>query len=299
MKRIGMVPLAVWLVTATIWGTSWSVIRIGLRDLPPLTFAAVRTALAGVVLLAIAGVVASSRRPTPRNVLFWALVGLPQLGIPYALVFWAEQTISSGLTAMLFATFPAFTALTAHFMLHNEPLTGPKVLGTLLAVGAVALLASPAEGLGAPSLWHVAGVLVASVSAAVAAVLVRRHGRDTSTLWLTAIQVASAAVFLVVGALMLEGGADIRVTARAVGSILYLAFVVTCGCYLSIFWLLKRLDTTFVSMSVAIETTFAVFWGAVLLDEPLRFSFLGGLALVVLSVVLVSRAGGSREAVVS
>jgi drug/metabolite transporter (DMT)-like permease len=200
---------------------------------------------------------------------------------------------------MLFATFPAFTALTAHFMLRNEPLTGPKVLGTLLAVGAVALLASPAEGLGAPSLWHVAGVLVASVSAAVAAVLVRRHGRDTSTLWLTAIQVASAAVFLVVGALMLEGGADIRVTARAVGSILYLAFVVTCGCYLSIFWLLKRLDTTFVSMSVAIETTFAVFWGAVLLDEPLRFSFLGGLALVVLSVVLVSRAGGSREAVVS
>jgi drug/metabolite transporter (DMT)-like permease len=301
MKRIGTIPLLVWLATGIVWGTSWTVIRIGLRDLPPFTFAAIRTALAGIVLLAIAQLTARPRRPGRRSVWFWMLVGLPQLGIPYAFVFWAEQSITSGLTAMLFATFPAFTAVTAHFMLRNEPLNGQKMMGTLLAVVAVVLLVGPRGGAGAgvPTLWPVLGVLVASVSAAIAAVLVRRHGRDTSTLWLTAIQVASAAVFLVVAALILDHGAEIRFTGRAVGSIVYLAFVVTCGCYLSIFWLLKQLDATFVSMSVAFETAFAVFWGAVLLSEPLGVRFLGGLAFVVLSVVLVSRAAGTRETVVS
>jgi drug/metabolite transporter (DMT)-like permease len=288
-------------MTGMVWGTSWTVIRIGLRDLPPFTFAAVRTALAAVVLLAIAQLTAGPRRPSGRSVWFWVLVGLPQLGFPYALVFWAELTITSGLTAMLFATFPAFTAVAAHFMLRNEPLTRQKLMGTFLAVIAVVLLARPSAwgGAGVTTLWSVLGVLVASVSAAVAAVLVRRHGRDTSTLWLTAIQVASAAVFLVVAALILDHGAEIRLTVRAVGSIVYLAFVVTCGCYLSIFWLLKQLDATFVSMSVAFETAFAVFLGAVLLSEPLGARFLGGLALVVLSVVLVGRSAGVRETVVS
>jgi drug/metabolite transporter (DMT)-like permease len=301
MVRVGTVPLIVWLMTAMVWGTSWTVIRIGLRDLPPFTFAAVRTVLAAVALLAVAQLTARSRRPGMRSIWFWIWVGLPQLGIPYALVFWAEQSITSGLTAMLFATFPAFTAVAAHFMLRNEPLTRQKVLGTLLAVVAVVLLVRPSglDAAGATTLWAVLGVLIASVSAAIAAVLVRRHGRDTSTLWLTAIQVSSAAVFLVAAALILDHGAEIHVTVRAVGSILYLAFVVTCGCYLSIFWLLKRLDATFVSMSVAFETAFAVFWGAVLLSEPLGARFLVGLAFVVLSVVLVSRSAGVREAVVS
>ena len=126
-------PYLVWLAITVVWGTTWVVIRIGLQDLSPLLFSAARAALGASVFLAVAVLTAWRRLPEASEIRFWALMGIPQLGLPYALVFWAEQFISSGLTATLFATFPAFTAVTAHLLLRDEPLSWQKMAGTLLA----------------------------------------------------------------------------------------------------------------------------------------------------------------------
>jgi drug/metabolite transporter (DMT)-like permease len=107
-------------------------------------------------------------------------------------------------------------------------------------------------------------------------------------LWLTALQVSSAAVFLAVLALTLERGSQVAFTARAVVSIVYLALAVTVGCYLGLFWLLKQLDATFVSMGVIFETAVGVFFGSMVLSEPLGLRVFGGLALVGISVYLVT-----------
>ena len=279
----------VWLFIGLVWGTTWAVIRVGLRDLPPLTFAALRTALAAVALLAAAQLMQPGRRPAGAELRFWMLVGLPQMAIPYALIFWAEQWISSGLTAVLFGTFPVFTAVAAHFLLAHEPLTVRKLAGTLLGMVAVVVVVGPgAMGNGA-YLLPVLGVLVASVSGSIAAVLVRRHGRHTSTLWLTTIQIASGAVILAVLAAAVERGQGVRFTTSSVASIAYLGLVVTVGCYSGLFWLLKRLDATFVSMGVVLEVTVAVLLGAALLGERLGLNMLVGLVLVGFSVALVTR----------
>ncbi len=287
MPRIGALPLAVWLGTGLVWGTTWGVIRLGLQDMPPFTFAALRTLLAAATLLVVAQLVDGRRRPTGSESWFWAVIGLFQIGAPYALIFWAEQSLSSGLTAILFATFPAFTAIAAHFLLRNESLSLGTVAGTLLALVAVGLLVTPSRG-AVPAPEAVAAVLLASMAAALGVVLVRRHGRSTSTLWLTALQVSSAAVFLGVLALTLERGRQVAFTATAVVSIVYLALAVTVGCYLGLFWLLKRLDATFVSMGVIFETAVGVFFGSVVLSEPLGLRVFGGLALVGISVYLVT-----------
>jgi len=289
MPRIRALPLAVWIGTGLVWGTTWGVIRLGLQDMPPFTFAALRTLLAAATLLVVARLVDGRRRPTGSESWFWVVIGLFQIGVPYALIFWAEQSLSSGLTAILFATFPAFTVIAAHFLLRDESLSLATVAGTLLALVAVGLLVTPSRG-EVPAPGAVAAVLVASMAAALGVVLVRRHGRSTSTLWLTALQVSSAAVFLGVLALTLEsgGGGQVAFTARAVVSIVYLALAVTVGCYLGLFWLLKRLDATFVSMGVIFETAVGVFFGSVVLSEPLGLRVFGGLALVGISVYLVT-----------
>lgn len=287
MPRIRALPLAVWLGTGLVWGTTWGVIRLGLQDMPPFTFAALRTLLAAATLLVVAQLVDGRRRPTGPESWFWAVIGLFQIGVPYALIFWAEQSLSSGLTAILFATFPAFTVIAAHFLLRDESLSLGSVAGTLLALVAVGLLVTPSRG-EVPAPGAVAAVLVASMAAALGVVLVRRHGRSTSTLWLTALQVSSAAVFLGVLALTLERGRQVAFTATAVVSIVYLALAVTVGCYLGLFWLLKRLDATFVSMGVIFETAVGVFIGSVVLSEPLGLRVFGGLALVGISVYLVT-----------
>ena len=287
MSRIRALPLAVWVGTGLVWGTTWGVIRLGLQDMPPFTFAALRTLLAAATLLVVARLVDGRRRPTGSESWFWVVIGLFQIGVPYALIFWAEQSLSSGLTAILFATFPAFTVIAAHFLLRDESLSLATVAGTLLALVAVGLLVTPSRG-EVPAPGAVAAVLVASMAAALGVVLVRRHGRSTSTLWLTALQVSSAAVFLGVLALTLERGRQVAFTATAVVSIVYLALAVTVGCYLGLFWLLKRLDATFVSMGVIFETAVGVFIGSVVLSEPLGLRVFGGLALVGISVYLVT-----------
>lgn len=287
--RNRLLPGVVWVGIGLVWGTTWGVIRIGLRDLEPLTFAASRTVLAAVTLLAVAQIVDGSRRPKRREVWFWMAIGLPQIAVPYALIFWAEQYISSGLTAILFATFPAFTTVAAHFLLRDERLSLWKASGTALALVSVVLLVGPTRGaMPPPPIAAVAAVLVASVASAVGAVTVRRHGRETSTLWLTALQVSSAAVLLGALAVTLERDASMTLTAAAIGSIVYLALAVTVGCYLGLFWLLKRLEATFVSMGVIFETAVGVFFGSVALSEPLGWRLLGGLSVMGLSIYLVT-----------
>ncbi len=278
---------AVWVGIGLVWGTTWGIIRIGLRDLEPLTFAASRTVLAAVTLLVIAQIVHGSRRPKRGEVWFWIAMGVPQIGVPYALIFWAEQYISSGLTAILFATFPAFTAVAAHFLLRDERLSFGKVSGTALALVSVVLLVGPSRG-ATPPIAALVAVLVASVASAVGAVIVRRHGRETSTLWLTALQISSAAVLLGALAVTLEWGAPMNFTPASIGSIVYLALAVTVGCYLGLFWLLKRLEATFVSMGVIFETAVGVFFGSVVLSEPLGWRLLGGLSVMGLSIYLVT-----------
>lgn len=286
MNRI--LPIAVWLGTGLVWGTTWGIIRIGLRDLPPFAFAAIRTVVAAAVLLVLAAAWHPRRRPTGADLGFWLWIGLAQIGVPYALIFWAEQHISSALTAILFATFPAFTAVAAHFLLPHERLSGYKAAGALLAVGAVALLVTP--GGQALHLGGAGAILLASAAAAAGTVMVRRHGRRTSTLWLTAAQIAGAAIFLSVLAVVLEHDAPMRFTTTAVASVLYLALAVTVGCYLGLFWLLKRIDATLVSMGVVLETGVGVVFGTVGLDERVTWRMGAGFLLVAISVALVTKA---------
>ncbi len=292
-----LLPLTVWLGSGFLWGTTWVVIRIGLRYAPPFTLAALRTTLAAVTLLLLAVTFERGRRPKSREWRFWIAVGAMQIGVPYALIFWAEQHISSGLTAMLFATFPAFTAVAAHFFLEAEPLTKWKAAGTVLAVVAVVLLVGPSPAETSAPAAAVA-VLIASVAAALGTVIVRRHGRATSTLWLTAIQVAGAAGLLVILAATFERGRPMDVNATSVLTILYLAWAISVGCYLGLFWLLKQLDATFVSMGVIFETTTGVFLGALILGEVVGGRIFLGLALVGLSIYLVTLRKREAETVV-
>ena len=128
-----MFPYLLWVVVSVVWGTTWVLIRVGLADLPPFTFAGVRTMIGAVTITLIAWVGARDRRPRLRDLPFWLFVGILNLGIPFAFVFVAEQKISSGLTAMIFGTYPAFTAVLAHYLLPAEPLSWRRVVAVGVA----------------------------------------------------------------------------------------------------------------------------------------------------------------------
>src|ERR687885_586168 len=114
----------VFLLLCCIWGSTWLFIKLGLRDLPPVSFAAVRFVLAAVV--------AARRAGLPRAAREWALIavtGVLSFTLNYGLLFWGEQHVSSGLAALLQATIPVFGMLIAHAYLPGERLTAARLGG--------------------------------------------------------------------------------------------------------------------------------------------------------------------------
>src|SRR5436189_3185098 len=132
----------VWLILCGIWGSTWLFIKLGLADLPPLTFAGIRFVIAASILFSI---IAIRRRPLPRNRSDWlllAVTGVLSFSLNYGLLFWGEQYISSGLASLLQATIPAFGLVIAHFYLPGEQITPARIFGIVMGVTGVGVVFS-------------------------------------------------------------------------------------------------------------------------------------------------------------
>src|SRR5204863_9019414 len=139
-QRTKLAAIAAFVALCLIWSSTWLAIKLGLRDLPPVSFAAIRFAIAIGVLLAIS-IGRVRLMPADRGVFkLLAWTGVLMFCINYALPFWAQLYVSSGLSAVLQATIPIFGMVFAHFIIPSEPLRGTRILGALVALGGVALI---------------------------------------------------------------------------------------------------------------------------------------------------------------
>src|SRR5215831_4462279 len=164
----------VWLVLCCIWGSTWLFIKLGLADLPPLTFAGIRFLLAAIVLLTIIRLRGLSLPREREDWILLAVTGVLSFGLNYGLIFWAEQHISSGLAALLQATTPAFGLLIAHLYLPGERITAEKIVGVMLGiVGVAVIFSNQLTVAGNKALAGSAAVVFSSVCVAYSNVLVK------------------------------------------------------------------------------------------------------------------------------
>jgi drug/metabolite transporter (DMT)-like permease len=167
----------VWLILCCIWGSTWLFIKIGLADLPPITFAGIRFVLASLILMLM---VFARRAAWPRTRREWvliAVVGILQFSLNYGLVFWGEQYISSGLAAVLQSTFPAFGLVIAHFYLPQERLTAGRVIGVLLGVcGLVVIFSDQLSIAGSMALLGSIALVLSALCGSYSNVLVKAYG---------------------------------------------------------------------------------------------------------------------------
>src|SRR5204863_9034628 len=153
------VPVA-WLTLCVVCSSTWLVIKVGLRDLPPISYAAIRFIIAVIVLFAVSlgRVRLLPRRGADYAVL--AFTGVLMFAINYGLLFWGELHVSSGLAAVLQATIPIFGMLFAHLMLPDEPMRLQKLTGSLIALGGVALICARLLGFnGVMAFWAGLGIV--------------------------------------------------------------------------------------------------------------------------------------------
>jgi drug/metabolite transporter (DMT)-like permease len=289
-----------WVGLCLIWGSTWLAIKVGLRDLPPITFAGIRFVIAAAVLLAI---IAAQRLELPRSAADWRLLawtGFLNITANYALVFWGEQYLASGLAALLNATIPLFGLPLAHRYVAGERLTAAKVAGVLLGIVGVAIVCS-AElgGNGAHAFLGSVAIIVASLAGAQGSVLVKARGSHIQPAMLAGVQMATGCIPLLLGGMLLEGSPlGYRWTASAVLSLVYLAVVGSVVAFLAYYWLIRHIEVTRVLLIPLVTPLIAVLLGVVLLGERLAWgTLLGGSAILTgVGLVVFGKSAGALRA---
>ncbi|HKI95577.1 MAG TPA: EamA family transporter [Gemmatimonadales bacterium] len=281
----------VWLILGTIWGSTWLFIKVGLDSgLPPIGFAGLRFVVASTPLVIW---LVLRRVKLPQTWTEWRLMivtGLLTFTVNYALVFWGESHISSGLAAILYTNFPLFGIVIAHFMLPEEPMTLRKVGGVVLAVIGVALIFWNQIALKGPlALAGAAAIVVAGLGTAYADVLIKRSGTHIDPVTLTAVQMVIGWIPLVTLGIALEGNPlHYSWTVRGVIALCYLAIVGSSVTFVLLYWLIQRMQVTRTMLIPLLSTLIAVALGILVLGEAFSvrvvvggIGVLGGLVLAV------------------
>jgi drug/metabolite transporter (DMT)-like permease len=281
-----------------IWGTTWAAIRISLEGFPPFKGVAVRFAIAAAILFACMRLFGVRFSGTLNERRIWLLNTALSFCGSYGVVYWAEQYVPSGLTSILFATFPLFVALLAHFALPGERLTPARIAGILLGFAGVAVIFSEDfTHLGGPQVALAALVMLASpVVSAVASVGVKRWGQGVHPFSMTAVPMAGAALAMAALAAVVERGRPIDAGPRAVAAMLYLAIPGSAVTFSLYFWLMAHISATKVSLVAYMIPIVAVLVGVLFLHEPVTARMIAGGALVVVGVAVAARPSRGRAA---
>lgn len=276
-----------YIAICTIWGSTWLVIKVGLETMTPLLSAGLRFALAAGVLFAIIKI---RRIPIPwdaERVKLFVTVSLTSFSIPFALVYWGEQHVSSGLTSILFAVFPFCVAIMSVIMLPNEKLTTAKVSGIMLGfTGIVVIFSNDIQfGTETDQLFGMTAIVVSAFIQAFSAVLIKKHGHDLSPFVVSFVPMTFAGIFLTFAAIAVEDLAHVHFTLTAVSSIVFLAVFGSVTTFVSYFWLLKRVEVVLLSLTSFVTPIIAVILGVIILHESVSSQLFVGSSLVLTGIL--------------
>ena len=277
------------LALGAIWGASFMFIKVGGRELQPFALVEVRLGLAALVMLAVVATRPGVPQAMRENWRPLVVLGLINCAVPYTLLTWGENYISSGLAAIYNSTSPLWAAVLGLFWSWGERLSLGRLLGALLGfAGVVLVVGSNLEGTqesGLALLGHGA-VLLMALSYAVAGIFGRRMLVGVPSL-------APAAGQLITGALMLLPLAAFQVpeevpSIEAIGAVVTLSIVGTALASLMYYWLLGRVGATRTLLVTYLLPGFALLWGTLFLNEVVTATAIVGLVLILLGITITS-----------
>ncbi|MDX1995101.1 MAG: EamA family transporter [bacterium] len=286
-------------VVGLIWGSSFLLIRVGVEAVPASQVVFTRTLIAAVGLN-IALLVRGKRLPTDWPTMrALGIIGIGNSAIPYMLIAVGEQTVPSGLTAVLQATAALFTLMIAHFTLADERITARKVLGLALGFGGIVVLSSRQLGSGQSlnegflgMLSIMGGSLFYAIFTVYSKKLIRK---DVEPLQVAAGSFISAAIGGAVLCLvepLFPGGRSFVPYTDLSGDVLrpivVLGVLNTFVAYLFFYYLIQQLGAFRASMVTYVVPPVGLFLGWLFLNERLDLLLLAGAALIFTGIAVVN-----------
>jgi drug/metabolite transporter (DMT)-like permease len=277
-----------------VWGSTFLAIRIGVHEVPPLLFAAMRFVVAGFVLFGWM-LARGERLPNRRQWGSVFVIATLIFVLDYGLLFWAEQRIASGIAAVMLAMIPAFMALAEIIFLRTQKLTVRLALALLVGIGGVAVLMSHSIDLGGAAIETTGAIalIVASLSWAVASVLTRVLPLPESKVMSSGAQMLTGGLLLVVAAAAFGEFRGFHPGSVSRGAWLALLYLIVAGSivgYTAYVWLIHHESPTKVGTYAYVNPVVAVVLGYFLGGEALGLRTILGTAFVLVSVVVITTA---------
>jgi drug/metabolite transporter (DMT)-like permease len=283
MKNVQIKNLILFLLLACCWGPSFLFIKIAVEYFPPLTIAALRIALGGILLYIVLKFRKTNLPKFGRVWKHFAVMGFFSCALPFTLFAVSEQSIDSSFAAILNGTTPLFTLMIAHYFTENDHFTKAKFLGSLIGFSGLFVLVAPSLFGAKATTFGVFVGIIAAASYGAGFVYAKKNIRGFKPLVVPTAQLLLTSLFLLPLVVIIENPLTIKfVSLAAIGSVLGLAILGTALAFVIYYKLLELTSATYVAAVNYVLPIFGVVLGMVFLDEALVWnSYLGSLMILV------------------
>ena len=282
------VELLLLLLLATLWGGSYTFIKLGVATIPPVTLIAGRTAIAGLILLLIMhwrGLRLPADAATWRRFMFQACLNSV---VPWTLIAWAERSVDAGLATILNSTSPIFTFFLTLAVAHQEAASQRKLFGVVVGLAGICLIVGVQafESLGQALVAQLA-IVAATICYAGAAVFGRGF-KGLDPIVPAAGSLLCGALVLVPLSIVFERPWAVSPSASSLLALLGLAVFSTALAFVIYFRLIQTLGSVGTTAQAYLRVPIGVALGVLLLGERLSSTAWAGLACVVLGVAAMT-----------
>ena len=280
--------LVLLLALATLWGASYTFIKIGVATIPPVTLIAARTLIAGAVLVVV---IRSRGLRLPGDAASWRRF-LTQAClnsvVPFTLIAWAERSVDAGLATILNSTSPIFTFLLTAAVTRHEAVTARKLIGVIAGIaGTAAIVGTQAlDGLGR-EVWAQLAIVVATICYAGAAIFGRGF-KSLDPMMPAAGSMLCGAAILVPASLVIDRPWTLAPSAASLAALAGLSLVSTALAFVIYFRLVQTLGSVGTTAQAYLRVPIGVGIGAVILGESLTPIAWAGLVCVLVGVAAMT-----------
>ena len=280
--------LALLLLLASLWGASYTFIKIGVVTIPPITFIAARTLIAGLILVVVMrsrGLRLPSDAATWRRFLFQACLNS---AIPFTLIAWAETSVDAGLATILNSTTPILAFLMTAAITRHEAVTTRKLFGVAAGIAGISLVIGMEAfgGLGRDVLPQLA-VVAATISYAGAAIFGRGF-KGLHPIMPAAGSMICGAAILIPLSLVIDRPWTLSPSANSIAALLGLSIFSTALAFVIFFRLIHTLGTVGTTAQAYLRVPIGVGIGVLFLGETLASTAWIGMAFVIVGVAAMT-----------
>ena len=286
MKNEKLKILVIFSLLCLAWGSTWGVIRLGLESLTPFISVGLRFTLASILILIVMKFRNVKIQMDKIALRLYFIMGFGSFVIPFGLVYWAEQFVPSGLSAVLFAVYPFFVVLFSYLAIPSEVIGFSRIFGIVFAFTGIITIFYDGLNMDIASyIWGMFAIVLSGIMQAGNAVTLKKYGQHLDPLSMNFIPMIMAGISLVIIGVLVEDTSKLIFDSKAFFSIIYLAVIGTVLTFTSYYWLLKRVSVILLSLIAFITPILALIIGWIFFAEKLSDRVLAGSVLVLLGLL--------------